>query len=413
MSRGQAVVVGAGVVGLACADSLARAGWDVALIDREETYGRGTSSRNSEVIHAGIYYAPGSLKAALCLEGKERLYRYAAERGVPHRRCGKLIVANDTGEVTRLESLLARAVANGVTDLEWVDGDQVAAMEPSVRAIAALLSPGTGIIDVHELMHALAADAVRHGVDMVYRSELVGAVRRSHGWELSIRDPAGEIDVFGADLVVNSAGLHSDAVASLVLDAEAQAEIQMGWVKGSYFGIRSGSSVRATRLIYPAPHEELKGLGVHLTLDLAGMQRLGPDVEVLPERREMFDVDGGRAASFAEAAQRYLPGLRVDDLIPGYSGLRPQLTRSGFRDFYLAEESARGAPGWINLVAIESPGSDMCSGAGGTCGANFGRVRLKACRVGCAILRRWRVLCRQPASVSPLPHHCGALQFNY
>jgi L-2-hydroxyglutarate oxidase LhgO len=356
MSGSQAIVVGAGVVGLACAAALAREGWGVVVIDAEPTYGRGTSSRNSEVVHAGIYYEPGSLKAELCVEGRDRLYRYAAERDVPHRRCGKLIVATEPDDLPRLEALAERARVNGVTTLEWLEPADVTALEPSVRSIGALLSPDTGIIDVHELMHALAADAQRAGVDFAFRSRLVGAEPRNGGWEVAIEDAAGEIDRLEVDVVVNCAGLHSDRVAALVLDDAALEPLRMGWVKGNYFSVRAGSAVRASRLIYPAPHPELKGLGIHLTLDLAGGQRLGPDVEVLAERSEGYDVDASRAAAFAEAARRYLPDLSAEDLSPGYSGLRPQLLRSGFRDFYIAEESANGAPGWINLVAIESPG---------------------------------------------------------
>jgi L-2-hydroxyglutarate oxidase LhgO len=356
-SGAPAVVIGGGVVGLACAAELARRGWWVLVLEKEPTYGRGTSSRNSEVIHAGIYYEQGSLKARFCVEGRDRLYRYLAENDLPYRRCGKLIVATDAAEIPVLEGLAAKAAANGVTDLRWVDGAEARRMEPDVASVAALESPSTGILDVHALMHALAADVQAHGGDFVSRAEFTRAEREDGVWQVGVRDADGEEGVLEAAVVVNAAGLHADEVARCAAPlAEADVPLQQ-WVKGRYFSVRPSERVRASRLIYPCPHPELRGLGVHLTLDLAGGMRLGPDVQVLAERVEDYDVDAGQAQAFYESARRFLPGLQADDVAPAYAGLRPQrAVASGFRDFYIAHESGRGAPGWINLIGIESPG---------------------------------------------------------
>lgn len=326
------------------------------VLEREPTYGRGTSSRNSEVIHAGIYYAPGSLKARFCVEGRERLYRYLAEHDLPHRRCGKLIVATGEDELPELERIRARAEANGVSDLRWLGAPRVAALEPGVRAVAALESPSTGIVDAHALMHALAGDAQAAGADFVFGAEVMGAEPATEGWRVRVRSAGGEEDVEAA-VVVNSAGLHADGVARLPVPASAPAPPQQEWVKGNYFSIRPGSRVRTNRLVYPCPHPDLRGLGVHLTLDLGGGQRLGPDVERLHERVEDYRVDAARRAAFFEAARRFLPALEEADLEPAYSGLRPQcVVTEGFRDFYIAREDGAAAPGWINLIGIESPG---------------------------------------------------------
>lgn len=351
------VVVGAGVVGLACAAELARRGHWVLVLERQDAYGTGTSSRNSEVIHAGIYYEPGSLKARLCVEGRDRLYHYLRRRDLPHRRCGKLIVATEAAEIPQLEAIAARARQNGVEDLEWLDASGVRALAPDVRAVAALRSPSTGILDVHAFMHALARDVREGGGDFLFRATLLGAEPARDGWRLRVRDASGAEEEIEAAGVVNSAGLYADDVARLVLPAEQAAALRQEWVKGSYFSIRPGAAVRASQLVYPCPHPELRGLGVHLTLDLAGGQRLGPDVEILGARVEDYAVDDRRRHEFFAAAKRYLPRLEPDDLTPGYSGLRPQrVVTGGFRDFYVSNEERFGLAGWVNLIGIESPG---------------------------------------------------------
>lgn len=374
------VVAGAGVVGLACAVALARAGRTVVVLERERRHGQGTSSRNSGVIHAGLYYQPGSLKAALCVEGRERLYAYARERGLPHRRCGKLVVATEAGEVPQLETIAARARQNGVADVEIVGRAELARMASPVTGVAALWSPSTGIVDPHALMDALVAEARALGADFAFYSELVAAEPVPDGWRLTVRSPSGSLEEVDAATVVNAAGLHADEVAALILPAPAPrddreiadgavdapsptsleraaaAGLALDWVKGNYFSIRPGARAGVDALVYPCPQADLQGLGIHLTLDLDGGQRLGPDVEPMDRRVEDYSVDPARGARFLEAARRYLPHLTAADLEPAFAGLRPLRRITGFRDFYIAEESASGAPGWINLVGIDSPG---------------------------------------------------------
>jgi L-2-hydroxyglutarate oxidase LhgO len=350
------VVVGAGAVGLACAVALARRGRWVVVLEREARYGRGTSSRNSGVIHAGLYYAPGSLKAVLCLEGREQLYAYARERAVPHRRCGKLVVAATPEEQPRLEAIAVTARANGADDVELIDARALRRRAPGVEGVAALWSPSTGVVDVHGLMDALAAEAAGLGVDFAFGRSIRGARREAGLWQLETVGAAGEVEAIEAERVVNSAGLYADQVAALALAPDDAAELVLDWTKGNYFTIRPGAYAPVDCLVYPCPLPELRGLGIHLTLDVDGGQRLGPDVEAMPRRVEDYAVDPARGEAFLAAGRRYLPHLAAGDLEPAFAGIRPQRRQAGPRDFYIAEESARGAPGWIDLVGIESPG---------------------------------------------------------
>ncbi len=350
------LVIGAGVIGLACAVELARAGHWVVLTEREARHGRGTSSRNSGVIHAGLYYQPGSLKAALCVEGRDRLYTYARQKDIPHRRCGKLVVATLPEEVPELEALAARARANGVDDVELIGQAEVRRLAPCVTAVAALRSPSTGIIDPHALMDALAGDAVSLGVGFVYHSRVVGAEPIEAGWRVSVESPSGEVEEVEAAWVVNAAGLYADEVAAIVVPDVVAAGLATDWVKGNYFSIRPAGHAPVDCLVYPCPRRDLRGLGIHLTLDLDGGQRLGPDVEMLPDRVERYDVDPALRDLYLAAVRTYLPHLTAEDLEPAFAGIRPQRRVSGYRDFYIAHEAERGAPGWVNMVAIDSPG---------------------------------------------------------
>ncbi len=350
------VVVGAGVVGLACAERLARAGRSVLVVERHARFGQETSSRNSQVIHAGMYYPTGSLKATLCVRGNASLYAWCERHGVAHRRVGKYIVATSADGGSQLDAILERGRANGVAGLTKVSGAHVEAEEPSVIAHAALFSPATGIVDAHELMASLAGAARAHGADFAYEHTLVAAGRAAGGWELRFADAAGAASTIRAARVVNSAGLDADRVAALPGLDVAAAGYRLRYAKGSYFRLRRPHVVR--RLIYPVPFKNLTGLGVHVTLELDGSVRLGPDVEWLDGRAIDYAVDERRRDAFFAAASSYLRGLRPDDLVPDQSGVRPKLQAPGepLRDFVIAEESARGLPGWVNLVGIESPG---------------------------------------------------------
>ncbi len=345
-----AVVVGAGVVGLAVARALALAGREVLVLDAAEGIGTETSSRNSEVIHAGIYYPAGSLLAKTCVEGKHRLYRYCAERGVPHSNCGKLIVATTEEEAGRLEGIRARAAANGVPDLRLLTRAEAVAMEPALSCTAALHSPSTGIVDSHAFMLALQGDAENAGAVFAFHAP----VARGRATETGI-----EIEVGGAEpmalrarLLVNAAGLHAPALARGI---EGMPEGQVPtayYAKGNYFTLAGRSPF--SRLIYPVPVPG--GLGTHLTIDLGGQARFGPDVEWVD--RIDYAVDPRRGDSFYAAIRRYWPGLPDGALSPGYSGIRPKIVPPGApaQDFVVQGPATHGVPGLVNLFGIESPG---------------------------------------------------------
>jgi len=342
------------VVGLAAAAALARGGTEVMLLERREALARETTARNSEVVHSGIYYPTGSLKAQLCVAGREMLYARCEAQRIPHRRLGKWIVAVEASEVVQLEALRARGSANGAPGLRLLEGAVLAQGEPHVRAVAALDSPATGIVDAHALCLSLAAEAERHGASLVLRTEGIGIERRGAGYAVATRDAAGARAQVECGAVVNAAGLASDAVATLAgLDVDARG-YRLHLCKGDYFSLAPGAPLRVSRLVYPLPTGA--GLGVHVTLDLGGRTRFGPDTEYI--ERVRYDVDPAKALHFAEAARRYLPDLRAEWLAPDYAGVRPKRAGPGvaFRDFVVQEESAAGLPGFLNLIGIESPG---------------------------------------------------------
>lgn len=356
------VVVGAGAVGLACAAALSRAGLSVVVAERHAAPGQETSSRNSQVLHAGIYYPAGSLKARLCVAGNQSLGAFCEAHGVPFRRIGKWLLAVEPGEEPRLAEIVAGGRENGV-ELVEVPIARFRAQEPHVRAAAAVLSPSTGILDVHGLFRALRMIAEGNGASFAFRHELRGAEPVAGGYELLFADPAGEEVRLTTSRVVNAAGLDADRVAAMPgLDADG-AGYRQAWTKGSYFRIRSARRDLARRLLYPVlPPGHGSVLGIHLTVDLDGELKLGPDAEVLSHRRQEYAVDEERASAFLEAARRYLPSLEPDDLTPDQAGIRARLQAfdASFRDFVVSEESERGLPGWVNLVGIESPGLTCC-----------------------------------------------------
>jgi L-2-hydroxyglutarate oxidase LhgO len=348
------VVVGAGVVGLACAAAVAGRGRSVLVLEALDGIARETTSRNSEVIHAGIYYPAGSLKALLCTEGREALYARCRERGIPHRKLGKLIVASDSGELGALEDLQARGRANGVPGLEIVDAARVKRMEPRVRAEAALLSPETGIVDGHALCLSFLAEAEAAGAELLLCARLEGVEPTTGGYRLDVRGADGEIERVGCAAVVNAAGLVCDRVAAMAgVDVEAES-LRLHYCKGDYFALSPGAPVKVERLVYPVPPKA--GLGIHATLDLGGRIRFGPDAEFVDAPR--YDVDPAKAADFAEAIRRYLPAIDASMLVPDYAGVRPRLTAPGEppRDFVVREAGHLGLPGWIDCIGIESPG---------------------------------------------------------
>lgn len=349
-----AVVVGAGVVGLACARTLAQGGRSVVVLESAETFGTQTSSRNSEVVHAGLYYPPGSAKARLCVAGRSALYAYCDARGVGVRRCGKLVVASGADQEGLLMQVARRAAANGVDDVTWLSRAQARALEPQVGGTAALLSPSTGIVDSHGLMRALLADAQAAGARLVLRTPFDRAVATSTGLDVVTEgaDPA----VVRTRVLVNAAGLWASKVAAQVEGLPTEQVPVTYLARGVYAALRGRAPF--THLVYPVP--EPGGLGVHLTLDLAGRARFGPDVEWVDAVD--YTVDPARVAGFAPRIRAYWPGLPEGALEPAYAGIRPRLADPGEpdRDFVVAGPRGHGVPGLVNLFGIDSPGLTAC-----------------------------------------------------
>ena len=357
--RVECVVLGAGVVGLAVARALALSGREVWVLEAAEGIGTGASSRNSEVIHAGIYYPTGSLKARFCVQGKTLLYEYCAERGVAHRRLGKLIVAADEAEVPVLDGIKAKASANGVTDLAWLPGEEARRMEPALRVAAALFSPSTGIIDSHALMLSYQGDAENAGAAVVCHAPVLGgAVQR--GTFLLHVGGAEPMDL-ECEILVNASGLYAPDLARAIHGIPPATIPKRYFCKGSYYSLPGRAPFR--HLIYPVP--EKAGLGVHLTLDLGGQARFGPDTEWI--EREDYDVDLAHAEGFYAAIRRYWPDLPDGALTPGYAGIRPKISgpTEPAADFVVSGPAEHGIGGLVNLFGIESPGltASMAIGA--------------------------------------------------
>ncbi len=349
------MVVGAGVIGLAVARELALRGLETIVLEAESGIGNGISSRNSEVIHAGLYDTPTSLKARLCVAGREALYPYCESHGVGHRRCGKLVVAASPAQIETLRAIERRAIANGVQGLRWLSGAEARALEPALQGEAALLSTATGIVDSHALMLAYLGDLERAGGALVLRAPLERAVAERSGFVLEVG--GAEPSELATKVLVNSAGLHAQAVARRIVGLDPAHVPPAHYAKGNYYALPGRSPF--TRLIYPVP--EPGGLGVHLTLDLAAQARFGPDVQWLSaESPEDIDyaVDPARSALFYAAIRRYWPGLPNESLTPAYSGVRPKLQGPGEPpgDFMLQGPAAHGVAGLMNLFGIESPG---------------------------------------------------------
>ena len=342
-------VIGGGVVGLAVARALALAGREVLVLESEGAIGTGTSSRNSEVIHAGIYYSQGSLKAKLCVEGKQMLYAYAAERGVPHQRCGKLIVATSPEQAGQLEAIRKKASANGVDDLVLLTGKQAIAMEPQLQCVAALHSPSTGIVDSHALMLSLLGDLENAGGMLALKSPVTRAECAGGAIVLTAEDGTA----LRCRSVVNAAGLGAPALARHFEGLPPSSVPKEYFAKGNYFTLSGRAPF--SRLVYPVP--EPGGLGVHLTIDLGGQAKFGPDVQWVSSPDDLV-VDPSRGEGFYAEVRKYWPALPDGTLIPGYAGMRPKISGPGepAADFMIDGPASHGVPGLVNLFGIESPG---------------------------------------------------------
>jgi len=350
MDKVDCVVIGAGVIGLAVARRLAQAGREVIVLEAAEGIGTVTSSRNSEVIHAGIYYKAGSLMARMCVAGRHALYRYCNEHGVPHKNCGKLIVATTPAETEKLDSIRAHAQANGVLDMKVLSGEEARALEPALKCDAALLSPSTGIIDSHAYMLALRGDAEDAGAAFAFHTPLVRAKANAGMIEL---EAGGEAPMtLACNLLVNAAGLDAPAIARVIAGMPIEKIPSAYLAKGNYFSCSKKAPF--SRLIYPVP--EPGGLGVHLTLDMAGQARFGPDVEWVDHID--YEVNPARAERFYPAIRKYWPTLPDGALMPSYSGMRPKIVPPAVasQDFLIQGPGDHGVDGLINLFGIESPG---------------------------------------------------------
>ena len=352
----EVAIIGGGVVGMACAARIARQGRSVLLVERHARPGQETSSRNSGVIHAGLYYPTGSLKALTCVEGRALLYARCESHHVGFRKTGKLLVATIPEEETKLERIQARALDNGAGAIEPLDARQIARLEPRVRAVSGLWSPESGIVDVHELLYSYQKEALDHGATLVFATDIEGIDRAPHGFVLSTRSAraGGERASVACTTLLNAAGLSADSIAERAgVDIDAL-DYRYHYCKGDYFALAPELRGLVRHLVYPAPVHA--GLGIHVTFDLGGKLTLGPDTEYVST--PSYGVDPAKRSLFAEAARRYLPELRDDQLSADYAGVRPKLQGPSdeFRDFVIEDATPHGVPGLVNLLGIESPG---------------------------------------------------------
>lgn len=354
MEKTDITITGAGVIGLAVAFELSREYKDVFVIEQETSFGQGISSRNSEVIHAGIYYPKDSLKTQTCIEGRRMLYEFCEKHNIRHKKIGKLIVAVDEAEASALAGLFNQGLGNGVDDLKLLSKDEIKALEPYVSAEAAIYSPSTGIIDSHGLMKYLALKFEGNKGTVAYNNEVIGIDKVKGGFEVTVKDGASEVFTFFTRIFINSAGLNSDKIAALAgLSKDAY---KLKYCKGDYFRAPASKAKLINRLIYPVPKQEGSGLGIHATLNLAGGLRFGPDDEYV--EKPHYNIALSKSKLFYESVRAFLPFIKLEDLTPDTAGVRPKLQGpgEGFRDFIIKDESAARLPGLINLIGIESPG---------------------------------------------------------
>jgi L-2-hydroxyglutarate oxidase LhgO len=357
------VIIGGGVIGLAVSVDLSsiNRGKTIVLLERHNKFGQETSSRNSEVIHSGIYYPTNSLKASLCVEGNKLLYEFCDKWNVPYERIGKLIIARTEEEIRAINSLMQKGLENGVLGLEFVTKARLNELEPNIKAEAGVLSQRTGIIDSHKLMNRLESMAVEQNVMLAYGHNVVAISKLpKEGFKVIFNNPEGEKEEIECKWIINCAGLSSDVVASMVGINIIESRYKIYPCKGEYFSVSCNKSQLVSHLIYPSPLKELEGLGVHATKTLDGRLRLGPNTIYTNEIN--YEVSADHQIQFYDAAKQYLPFIDYKDLEPDMSGIRPKLQGSGmpFRDFIISHEIEKGLKGFINLIGIESPGLTSC-----------------------------------------------------
>lgn len=364
-------IVGAGVIGLAVGAELSKKYKDIFIIEKNTSFGQETSSRNSEVIHAGLYYPKESLKARACIEGKGLIYEFCRKNNIPCKRTGKLIVAIDDNEIKELEALYRHGLDSGVKDLRLVSASDIKKIEPNVEARAAILSPSTGIFDTHSFMKSLLFWFENNRGQIAYNTQVTGIDKIKAGFEVSVKDAREGSFKFTTQVLINCAGLWSDKVAGLA--GLRKEEYRLKYCKGDYFRVNSKKAGLVSRLVYPVPKENRAGLGIHATLDLAGALRLGPDDEYVKEIN--YDIDASKRRAFYESVRGFLPFIEYEDLSVDTAGIRPKLQgeSEGFRDFIIKDEVDNGLPGLINLIGIESPGLTASLSIAGIAGDLSGR----------------------------------------
>ena len=354
MADFEIIIIGAGVVGLAIAARFSKRHQNLVLIEKNEKYGMETSSRNSEVIHAGIYYKPGTLKALLCVEGRDELYALCKANNIIYKPLTKLITAATSEDLVQLDSIRQNAAKNGV-ELQLLNKNETLKLELNIRTEGALFSPLTGVISVHDLMDYFYYTTLANGGTIQQRCEVIGIQSINGGYEIII-DEAGNKSSITSDIVINAAGLGSDLIAQMIgIDIDKE-DLRLNYVKGSYFAVIPAKAKMISRLVYPVPSNE--GLGVHALMDWGGRLKFGPDIEYLEERTIDYNVAEEKQHAFAESIRCILPSITDDDISPDMSGIRPKLQKKGkpARDFVIVHETARGLPGLVNLIGIESPG---------------------------------------------------------
>lgn len=351
MEHLECIVIGAGAVGLAIARALSSTS-EVAILEQHQGFGEETSSRNSGVIHAGIYYPPDFLKTRLCLEGNRQLYQYCQQHNIPHKACGKLVIASHADEIPALKTLESQAKSNGIDNLQWLNQSEVAAKEPNIRAVAALFSPSTGIIDSHAYLQQLCSDIISNGSHVLYRQTVTGICKTGKGFMVTINDH----EQIQCNMLVNAAGLSAQAIAALITPAHCIPQRLLG--KGHYFSYVTKRPFQ--HLVYPLPQKNNSALGIHATLDMAGNIKFGPDLEYVDSIDYRFEHD--KKAAFCAAIQRYYPQLDADQLQPDFTGIRPKIqteatpVQNNIEDFVIQDASTHGITGLVNLFGIESPG---------------------------------------------------------
>ncbi|PIQ87170.1 MAG: FAD-dependent oxidoreductase [Candidatus Omnitrophica bacterium CG11_big_fil_rev_8_21_14_0_20_43_6] len=357
------VIIGAGVVGLAVASELAQStvNKSILVLEKADSFGRETSSRNSEVIHGGMYYPAGTLKADLCVKGRRLLYELCAKQKIPCKKIGKLIIAVEDKELADLEGIHRQGKLNSVEGLKMISGTELKKMEPNLNGISALLSEETGIIDSHRLMEYFLQSSKDKGVTVAYNCEVVGIDKINSSYKIMAKNMDETLEI-NSTVVINCAGLDSDIIAKLAGIDLKKNKYELHYCKGQYFRVATGKAKLLNHLAYPVPKPKSAGLGVHATLDLGGGLRLGPDDKYLHDRIKDYLFDESKKIEFYTSAVKFMPFIKEQDLSPDTSGIRPKLQEESgeYRDFVVKEESDKGLPGFVNLIGIESPGLTAC-----------------------------------------------------